>query len=161
MPDRQDEIEYLRRKARQFRELASTYDDAGASKMLDVARELAARAAELEEKTAKSRYRVYFRHRQFGIVGRDDFSAEDDRAATALAEVLCDACSDICDHFELWQGVRRVGTCHRGGCANPDARQLNEQAQAVIAEHEERLLDSRWAIASSQRLLESLRHLRA
>jgi len=37
-------------------------------------------------------------------MGRHDFEAEDDRAAMILAEVLCDACSDMCGFFELWQG---------------------------------------------------------
>ncbi|HKW54150.1 MAG TPA: hypothetical protein VJO12_10685 [Stellaceae bacterium] len=25
-----------------------------------------------------------------------------------MANALCEACADVCDRFELWQGVRRV-----------------------------------------------------
>lgn len=53
-------------------------------------------------------YRIYFRHRKDGIVGRDDFEAEDDRSGMAIAAVLCDACGDVCDSDEPWQGVRRA-----------------------------------------------------
>ena len=48
-------------------------------------------------------YRIFFRNSS-GIVGRHDFIADDDEAAVAMAEVLCDACSDRCDSFGLWIG---------------------------------------------------------
>jgi hypothetical protein len=161
----QGDIDYLRRKARQFRELASENSDGHSKKMVELAEALERNAAELEQrmhvevlKEATLAYRIYFRHQKIGIVGRDEFEAEDDRAAIAFAEVLCDACSDVCDHFELWQGVRRVGACDRGECAKQDAWRLNAQTQAAAAEHEERLLDSKWAIAKSRRLLAQFRN---
>jgi hypothetical protein len=161
MPHR-DDIAYLRRKARQFRALAGKYNDAVAPKMFELAEGLEARAADLENSMTSEAlslpFRIYFRHRVNGIVGRDEFEAEDDGAALAFAEVLCDACSDVCDSFELWQGVRLVGACNGGDCAKLDAPQLNAKTQTAAAEHEERLLDSKWAIARSRRLLERLRH---
>src|SRR5215472_7732856 len=42
------------------------------------------------------------------IYGGEDFEADDDAAATRIARVLYDACSDVCDCFELWQRTRRI-----------------------------------------------------
>jgi hypothetical protein len=123
-------------------------------------------------------YRIYFRHRREGIVGRDDFEAEDDRAALGFGETLCDACSDVCDSFELWQGVRHLGTrkarrsrvwpkswalsasamgARLGEFPQVNAWHLNAKTQAAVAEVEVRLLDSKWAVAQSRRLLARLR----
>ena len=48
MVDRVSEIRYLREKAKQFRVLAKTYDNEVSPKLLEVARELDARADALE-----------------------------------------------------------------------------------------------------------------
>lgn len=48
MPDIWDEIRYLRRKARQFRELATSYQTDISPKLLEIAIELEQRADELE-----------------------------------------------------------------------------------------------------------------
>jgi hypothetical protein len=96
-------------------------------------------------------YRIFFRA-QGAIVGRDDFEAESDRAASMIAEVLCDACSDRCDSFELWQGSRPVGARH-ASLVRIDAGRLTAQMQEEVAQHEELLRDSRWIIAKSKRLL--------
>jgi hypothetical protein len=105
-------------------------------------------------------YRIYFRHQRGGVVGREDFDAEDDRVALGFAVALCEACSDVCDSFELWQGVRLVGTTRGRDFPNADARLLSAKTQAAIVEREERLRDSKWAVARSRRLLERLqRHI--
>jgi hypothetical protein len=49
-----------------------------------------------------SAYRAYFRASD-KICGREDFEADDDVAEIRIARVLYDACSDVCDCFELWQ----------------------------------------------------------
>lgn len=49
MPNREDEIRYLRQKARQFRELASTYPTAISPKLVAIADELEMRATALED----------------------------------------------------------------------------------------------------------------
>jgi hypothetical protein len=49
MADRTDEIHYLRQKARQFRELAATYDTEISPLLLEIAVELELRADALEE----------------------------------------------------------------------------------------------------------------
>ena len=48
MVDRVGEIRYLREKAQQFRVLAKTYDNDVSPKLLEIARELDARADALE-----------------------------------------------------------------------------------------------------------------
>jgi len=103
-------------------------------------------------------YRVYFRGGS-GIAGRQDFAALDEQDAITMAESLCDACSDSCNSFELWQGRRFIA-----GPRTPRARSeidgLIGLRQAAAVEHEEMMLSSRLAIASSQRLLERLNELR-
>jgi hypothetical protein len=47
-------------------------------------------------------YRMYFWLRDHGeIPCRDDFKVDDDAAASLVAHVLYNACSDVCDYFEL------------------------------------------------------------
>ena len=53
-------------------------------------------------------YRVYFLNGNGRIEAGHDFDAESDAVALVVADALCEACSDVCDRFELWQGVRRV-----------------------------------------------------
>jgi hypothetical protein len=94
---------------------------------------------------------MFFRA-QGAIVGRDDFEAESDQAATVIAEALCDACFDSCDGFELWQGSRAVGARH-ASLIQIDAGRLTAQMQEPVVQHEELLRDSQWAIAKGRRLL--------
>jgi hypothetical protein len=94
-----------------------------------------------------------------GILGRHDFEAEDDRAAMILAEVLCDARSDMCGFFELWQGCRRVGAGY-ARLVQISASMLNAEMQEAMVRHEETLRDSRWHVAESRRLLELTRSAR-
>ncbi len=96
-------------------------------------------------------YRLYFWDPDGRIVGREDFGAPGDREAMAVAAVLCDACSDVCASFELWQGTRRVDTeTRRRSPAEALACDIHDQAARVG----ERLKDSRWLVAKSKRLLE-------
>jgi hypothetical protein len=53
-------------------------------------------------------YRVYFLNEGGRIEAGHDFDADSDTVALVVANTLCEACADICDRFELWQGVRRV-----------------------------------------------------
>lgn len=96
-------------------------------------------------------YRLYFWDPDGRIVGREDFGAPGDREAMAVAAVLCDACSDVCASFELWQGTRRLDTEAR---RRTSAEALDRVIQDEAARVEERLKDSRWLVAKSRRLLE-------
>ena len=101
-----------------------------------------------------SAYRIYFRTNG-RIHGREDFEATDDAAAIRIARVLHDACSDVCDGFELWQGTRQL-------CAPQPHQQkagladLIEAHQRIAIQKEEDISQSRWMITESRRLIEAL-----
>ena len=102
-------------------------------------------------------YRIYFREAS-GIVGRHDFVAWDDQEAILIGDILCDACSDRCSSFEVWEGGHRI-VAPRAPRSLPDA--FSDKRQAVAIEHEDAVQRSQWAIASSKRLLQRLTELRA
>ena len=106
-----------------------------------------------------STYRIFFRSAS-RIVGRHDFLAPDAQAAVTIADILCDACSDRCDTFEVWSGDRCIlGPTPR----SPRAAEviLGGRSQDVLIECEEAIQLSDWPIASSERLLKRLEELRA
>ena len=103
-------------------------------------------------------YRVFFRNGP-NIVGRHDFTADNDQAAVTTADVLCDACSDRCDSFEVWSGARCiVGRTSRSPRA---VDVIMGRSQQSIVECEDALQRSDWIIASSKKLLDRLDELRA
>jgi hypothetical protein len=101
----------------------------------------------------------FFRTGKGTIGGRDDFEADDDRDALFIAQLLSNACADICETFELWEGARRVNTA----CAVPHstAQQVNAHIQEIVIEHEMAMRDSKWRIADSRRLLDRLQQKEA
>ena len=99
-------------------------------------------------------YRIYFKNRHGFFIGCDDFDAQDDDHAMAIAQTLRSACSDICSGFELWQSARRVDT-HIAG----NAEEITAQVQNTVLEREMALLDSEWVIAESARLLKQTQRL--
>jgi hypothetical protein len=103
-------------------------------------------------------YRVYFRTAWGTIGGRDDFMAEDDGTALSIAAMLYDACSDVCETFELWDGIRRVDIAARSGTALT-VEQMDEDLEGIVLEHEIALRDTIWAVAQSRRLLERTQQL--
>jgi hypothetical protein len=106
----------------------------------------------------RNTYRIYFRNRHGFIIGHDDFDAQDDDHAMAIARTLRNVCSDICTSFELWQSARRVdtsGSTHTPGSAD----EITARVQNTVLEREMALLDSEWVIADSSRLLKQTRRL--
>ena len=99
-------------------------------------------------------YRIYF-YINGEIHGRQDFEADGDVAAIRIARVLYDACSDLCDRFELWQGKRQI-YARQPHHQRANLADLIEDHQRVTIEIEERVRQSRWMIARSQRLIETL-----
>ena len=93
-------------------------------------------------------------------MGRHDFVAVDDQEAVAMANFLCDACSDHCDSFEVWDGDHRIGAA-RTPHSLSQIDGLLERRQAAVIEHEETIQRSEWTLAGSKRLLERLNELRA
>src|SRR5260370_10464693 len=96
-------------------------------------------------------YRVFFRN-AFGIVGRQDFLAGDERAAVAIAEILCEACSDKCDSFDVWRGVRCVVQERRPRFPRLSADAITAEGQSVLIECEDAVRKSQWTGATSDRL---------
>jgi hypothetical protein len=99
-------------------------------------------------------YRIYF-YTAGDIHGREDFVAEDDVAALRIGSVLYNAASDVSQSFDLWQGARRITAAP---ASHPRLRlaDLAEAHQCAVIETEERIQRSKWLIASSRRLIESL-----
>src|SRR5215470_10726250 len=104
-------------------------------------------------------YRIYF----VGpgrISGRQEFDADEDVAAIRVARVLYDTCSDICQSFELWQGKRQINAQqpHHSRASLTD---LIEAHQRVTIDAEEVISQSRWMIARSRRLIETLDRIKS
>ena len=107
-------------------------------------------------------YRVYLYSESGSFQGRDEFEAEDDRAAMVVAEHLCDACSDLCASFELWDGGRRVDiSFSKLPRPSVSVEQITLASQASLVRREEAMRNSRWAVARSQRLIEKMESLLA
>ena len=105
-------------------------------------------------------YRMYFLVAD-RITGREDFDAADDVAALSIARILCEACSDICQSFELWQGTRRLRARqppYRRATALAD---LDDAGQRAAIETEEAIARSQWRIAQSERLFARLKAVRS
>lgn len=96
-------------------------------------------------------YRMYFLAAD-RIRAREDFEADNDIDGIRIAKVLCDACSDSCDSFELWQEERKVGGAQRFQPVS--FAELSHAHQQIVVEMEETILTSNWAIARSRRLIE-------
>ncbi len=67
-----------------------------------------------------NRYQLFLLQ-QGKIVMRYEFNAENDEHACAATALVFDACTDGCDDFELWAGVRLV------------TRRASWKARAIIA----------------------------
>ncbi|HEY3919447.1 MAG TPA: hypothetical protein VGL83_16785 [Stellaceae bacterium] len=94
----------------------------------------------------------------YAIRGCQEFEAQDDIAALTVASLIYEACSDICDLYELWEGTRHIDQS-KFHCL-PSASAIRAKAQAAAVEAEEALLNSGSIIAQSRRLLARLSELR-
>jgi hypothetical protein len=106
-------------------------------------------------------YRLYFVEAgHFAAV--HDFEAETDVAALAVAYAIQEACSDLYEHFELWQGSRIIARSadRRGPKRLPHLDDITAQMQDRVLQTEQALLESRQAIAASRRLLTATMRLR-
>lgn len=102
-------------------------------------------------------YRMYFLDAD-RIRAREDFEADIDIDAIGIARALYDACSDICDSFELWQEERKVETAQ--GFEPVSLAELTQAHQQIVLETEEAILNSEWSIARSRRLIERIERLK-
>lgn len=90
------------------------------------------------------------RRYSYVITGREEFAAESDAAALAIARNIFAAATDLCDAFELWDGPRQID---QSRMATLRAGTVTAHRQEEVIRTEEALLSSNWAIARSQRLL--------
>jgi CheY-like chemotaxis protein len=96
------------------------------------------------------------------IVGRDDFVVTDLELAKAIAWTLFDACNDNCTGYELWRDTKLVAALAGHQTAfMQSADAVRERCQGLVVEREEAIRDSRWAIASSKRLLAKLEAMKS
>ena len=79
----------------------------------------------------------------------------------AIADILCEACSDKCDSFDVWRGVRCVVQQRRPRFPRLSADAITAEGQSVLIECQEAIRKSQWTVASSERLLMRLAELRA
>jgi hypothetical protein len=98
----------------------------------------------------------YFMAEGRRVVGQCDFRAESDAAALDVAQPVFDACSDRARSFEVWHGARLMAL----GAGSMTLKAIIDKRQTQVIELEERIRDSKWAVASSQRLLQRLKELK-
>ena len=103
-------------------------------------------------------YRLHFLDETRSILGLYEFPADSDADALEIAQLTSDACSDRARWFEVWHGARLVASAGATSAVTPAQVVAARQVRAV--ELEERIRDSKWAVASSKRLLERLAALR-
>ena len=92
---------------------------------------------------------------------REDLQAEDDVAAIRIARVLYDACSDVCEAFELWQGRREIRAAQQPHHATARLADLIEAHQRVTIDREEAISQSKGMIARSRRLIATLDEIKS
>jgi hypothetical protein len=89
------------------------------------------------------------------ISTRLEFLASAETEALRSAAILFDACSDVCSSYELWSGSRMIvrdDPVHSGTALE----MLEQSRQRHMIDLEEALHSSRWCIAKSARLAQSI-----
>ena len=81
-------------------------------------------------------YRIYFRDRAGTIAGREDSQAKDDCAAQVIGALLQDACSDVCNSYELWHGTRCVEGLVDDRARDPHRKARVSELRSGIDAHE-------------------------
>jgi len=105
-------------------------------------------------------YRIYFRDPSGPVMGRTDFSAENDREAFRLAHVLWSSCSDVVSGYEIWCGKHLVSDDCLSGPLPTTLAQLSYENQERIIAYEHVISTSLWAISRSKRLLREIDELK-
>jgi len=98
---------------------------------------------------------MYFRDAAGAICGRQEFDARNDLAAVRIAAMLCDACSDSCASYELWDGTRQVHAAKAAIVSD-----LHDWTEELVVRTEEMIQNSEWAVSRSRRLIDKLAEAR-
>lgn len=103
-------------------------------------------------------YHLYLLGEDGIIQGTFDFSADSDETAYEIGEIAFDACLDCAEDFEVLHGSRLINPTLPMLMTTVDQVMANHQAEVVALE--ERMRDSRWAVAKSERLRARLKELK-
>ena len=96
-----------------------------------------------------------------GVLGQYQFPANSDGDALQVARRVFEACSDRARRFELWHGLRLIGSEEQqAAMAALEREQVVTKQQAHVVELEEHIRDSQDAVASGKRLLARLEALK-
>jgi hypothetical protein len=112
------------------------------------------RASDLNE------YRVFILDSLGRIEARQGFLAQDDTEAGIFVALLCDACSDNCAGYELWNRERLVISMRMGQGTHPTLEDISEQRQWNVLKLEETFQQSHWRLSKSKKLLAATEALR-
>jgi hypothetical protein len=110
---------------------------------------------------ATYRFRFFDDDAAHSMRGQFDFQVGDDVEAVETAEILFDACCDRCQSWEIWEGEVLFVSGPQGIGQRFCASDFAKRRQQSIIGYEQAILDSDWAIASSERLLAELDKLKA
>ena len=105
-------------------------------------------------------YRLYFLDAGNAIRTRQDFTAEADGEAKAIAGLLWRACGDCYHGYELWQAARRLASEDGIPGAAPEVERIGLDLQRRLLALQETLLGSHWRAAESVRLRAATETLR-
>jgi hypothetical protein len=98
----------------------------------------------------RKKYQIYFRNDRGLIEACEDFRADGDQSAMVIGSWLFDACSDCCAEYDVWCGRMRIS----GGKQPMLARvPLTNRVRATLQKTTDAILNGRWKMARSQRLL--------
>ena len=98
-------------------------------------------------------YLLFFLGESGGVIGSHDFEASSDPIATAIAVLLSDACSDVCDGFQVWRGKQRVASLWpMNGASASIAARMSTAARKAAIEREHLILLSRFRVSQSKKL---------
>lgn len=94
-----------------------------------------ARGQELLRQSAMLQYRLYLLDEGSHIKAAEGFFASKHADATEVAISVQEACSDICDGYELWCGAKRI-------LSNREERsRMEHEHENAIQEHQNMVLD--------------------
>ena len=101
--------------------------------------------------TAMCNYRIFLT-RDAVVQAGQSFAASDDQEATEIGSVLCDACSDVVDGFEIWRGAERVA-------ADPSISRNGTTLEGLIAARQYHVVQLEESLASSFECIRTSRRL--
>lgn len=108
-------------------------------------------------------YRHYFLDHDGRIDAREEFRAPDDETAKKVSACIAAVSDDMHSGYMLWRGAALLCEMKKGDgldTSHPASPvSLDVEAQQIALDFEHRLLESRWTVSRSRRLLDATRDL--